>query len=172
MAMRNRTLSFVRLGRIGSPLNGFSATRAPSRLFSIPSNSASRGPRLDDGAHGEVENRHVLAALVQNEQGVLARVATLFAGRGFNIDSLVVGRTEVPELSRMTIVVNCDALQLSQVRSCYAQLYAAPTPLIVRLRWSRCALPHQLSCSFTRVDMNCAEVQVQIHTESMAPFWL
>lgn len=60
--------------------------------------------------------RHVIAALVTNEPGVLAQVAGMFAARGFNIDSLVVGRTETPELSRMTIVVNGDNAMLEQVR--------------------------------------------------------
>lgn len=60
--------------------------------------------------------RHVIAALVTNEPGVLAQVASMFAARGFNIDSLVVGRTENPELSRMTIVVNGDGAVLEQVR--------------------------------------------------------
>ncbi|MEX2673129.1 MAG: acetolactate synthase small subunit [Phycisphaeraceae bacterium] len=60
--------------------------------------------------------RHVIAALVTNEPGVLAQVAGMFAARGFNIDSLVVGRTDNPELSRMTIVVNGDDAVLEQVR--------------------------------------------------------
>ena len=60
--------------------------------------------------------RHVIAALVTNEPGVLSHVAGMFAARGFNIDSLVVGRTETPELSRMTIVVHGDHATLEQVR--------------------------------------------------------
>lgn len=60
--------------------------------------------------------KHVLSALVQNEPGVLAHVAGMFAARGFNIDSLVVGRTEDPDLSRMTIVVIGDDHVLEQVR--------------------------------------------------------
>jgi len=60
--------------------------------------------------------RHVIAALVTNEPGVLAQVAGMFAARGFNIDSLVVGRTENPELSRMTIVTTGDDSVLEQVR--------------------------------------------------------
>ncbi len=60
--------------------------------------------------------RHVISALVQNESGVLAHVAGMFAARGFNIDSLVVGRTEDPDLSRMTIVVVGDDSVLEQVR--------------------------------------------------------
>ena len=64
-----------------------------------------------------VQGRHVIGALVQNEQGVLAGVANLFAGRGYNIDSLVVGRTEIPELSRITIVVTGADDSINQVRS-------------------------------------------------------
>jgi acetolactate synthase-1/3 small subunit len=60
--------------------------------------------------------RHVITALVQNRPGVLAHVAGMFAARGFNIDSLVVGRTEEPDLSRMTIVVIGDDRILEQVR--------------------------------------------------------
>jgi acetolactate synthase-1/3 small subunit len=66
--------------------------------------------------------RHVISALVMNEPGVLARVAGMFSARGFNIDSLVVGRTENPELSRMTIVVNADDNTLEQVRKQLAKL--------------------------------------------------
>src|SRR5690606_20156607 len=64
----------------------------------------------------QVAMRHVIAAMVTNEPGVLAQVAGMFAARGFNIHSLVVGRTENPEISRMTIVVNGDSLILEQVR--------------------------------------------------------
>ena len=60
--------------------------------------------------------KHVISALVQNTPGVLAHVAGMFSARGFNIDSLVVGRTEEPELSRMTIVVVGDDRVLEQVR--------------------------------------------------------
>ncbi|MGB2821423.1 MAG: acetolactate synthase small subunit [Phycisphaerae bacterium] len=60
--------------------------------------------------------KHVITALVQNQPGVLAHVAGMFAARGFNIDSLVVGRTEDPELSRMTIVAVGDDRVLEQIR--------------------------------------------------------
>jgi len=66
--------------------------------------------------------KHVIAALVANEPGVLARVAGMFAARGFNIDSLVVGRTENPEFSRMTIVVSGDMSTLEQVRKQLAKV--------------------------------------------------
>jgi acetolactate synthase-1/3 small subunit len=66
--------------------------------------------------------RHVISALVVNEPGVLANVAGMFAARGFNIDSLVVGRTDNPELSRMTIVCTANENTLEQVRKQLAKL--------------------------------------------------
>ena len=60
-------------------------------------------------------SRHTLSVLVENKPGVLARIAGLFARRGFNIDSLAVGPTEHPEVSRMTIVVNVAESPLEQV---------------------------------------------------------
>ncbi len=59
--------------------------------------------------------RHTLSVLVENKPGVLARIAGLFSRRGFNIDSLAVGPTEHPEVSRMTIVVNVETSPLEQV---------------------------------------------------------
>jgi acetolactate synthase-1/3 small subunit len=59
--------------------------------------------------------RHTLSVLVENRPGVLARTASLFARRGFNIESLAVGPTESDEISRMTIVVNVEAHPLEQV---------------------------------------------------------
>jgi len=58
---------------------------------------------------------HTLSVLVENKPGVLARVAQLFSRRGFNIDSLAVGQTENPEVSRITIVLNADSAPLEQV---------------------------------------------------------
>ena len=60
-------------------------------------------------------SKHTLSVLVENKPGVLARIAALFSRRGFNIDSLAVGPTEHPEISRMTVVVEVDALPLEQV---------------------------------------------------------
>lgn len=59
--------------------------------------------------------RHVLSVLVKNSAGVLTRVAGLFSRRGFNIDSLTVGRTEDIDISRMTIVVAGDMEVVEQV---------------------------------------------------------
>ena len=58
---------------------------------------------------------HTLSVLVEDKPGVLARVASLFSRRGFNIESLAVGPTETDGLSRMTIVVNVEDFPLEQV---------------------------------------------------------
>jgi len=60
-------------------------------------------------------NRHTLSVVVENKPGILVRIAGLFSRRGFNIDSLAVGPTEHPEISRMTIVVDCADHPLEQV---------------------------------------------------------
>ncbi|GGW46721.1 MULTISPECIES: acetolactate synthase small subunit [Streptomyces] len=61
-------------------------------------------------------SKHTLSVLVENTPGILARIAALFSRRGFNIDSLAVGVTEHPEISRITIVVNViEELPLEQV---------------------------------------------------------
>ena len=66
--------------------------------------------------------KHLISALVENKPGVLAHVAGMFAARAFNIDSLVVGRTEDPALSRMTIVVVGDDRVVEQVRKQLAKI--------------------------------------------------
>ena len=66
--------------------------------------------------------KHIISALVENKPGVLAHVAGMFAARAFNIDSLVVGRTEDPQLSRMTIVVVGDDRVVEQVRKQLAKV--------------------------------------------------
>jgi len=58
---------------------------------------------------------HVLSLLVEDKPGLLTRVAGLFARRGFNIESLAVGKSEVPGLSRITVVVDVEATPLEQV---------------------------------------------------------
>ncbi|MDR3687076.1 MAG: acetolactate synthase small subunit [Coriobacteriia bacterium] len=58
---------------------------------------------------------HTLSVLVENKPGVLTRVTSLFARRGFNIDSLAVGPTEDPRLSRITIVVSAEDTPLEQI---------------------------------------------------------
>ena len=60
--------------------------------------------------------KHTLVALVQDKPGVLNRVVSLFRRRGFNIDSIAVGHSEVPHLSRVTIIVNGTTATVEQVR--------------------------------------------------------
>jgi len=63
----------------------------------------------------QLQQQHTITALVENHPGVLARVAGLFARRGFNIESLTVSGTDQPEISRMTIVVGGDHRVLEQI---------------------------------------------------------
>ncbi len=74
-------------------------------------------------------HRHIISALVENEHGVLAKVAGLFAARGFNIESLTVGPTDDVTLSRMTIVLLADDETLEQV---VKQLRRVPTTVKVQ----------------------------------------
>jgi len=64
--------------------------------------------------------KHTISVIVENKPGVLSRVAGLFARRGFNIESLAVGVTEIPSVSRMTIVAEGDERDLEQITK---QLY-------------------------------------------------
>ena len=60
--------------------------------------------------------KHTLVALVEDKPGVLTRMAGLFRRRGFNIESIVVGRSEVPHISRMTIVLSGSTTMVEQLR--------------------------------------------------------
>ena len=59
--------------------------------------------------------KHTLSVLVENKPGALMRISSMFARRGFNIESLAVGPTERPDVSRITIRVDCDAAALEQI---------------------------------------------------------
>jgi len=61
-------------------------------------------------------DKHIISLLVENSAGVLSRIAGLFSRRGYNIDSLSVGETETPGISRMTIGVTGDAQMLEQIK--------------------------------------------------------
>jgi len=62
-----------------------------------------------------MEMKKTISVLVENQPGVLARIAGLFSGRAFNIDSLAVGETEDPQVSRMTIVARGEEMILEQI---------------------------------------------------------
>jgi acetolactate synthase-1/3 small subunit len=70
----------------------------------------------DNQPEGAMESEHTISVLVENKSGVLAHIAGLFSGRGFNISELSVGETESPEYSRMTIVVKGDDLIVEQIK--------------------------------------------------------
>ena len=72
-------------------------------------------PPTSPNQRGQVTNHHVLSVLVQNRPGVLARVAGLFARRGYNIFSLAVAPAEDEGMSRITIVIDVDSAPLEQV---------------------------------------------------------
>ena len=71
---------------------------------------------------GTTKHKHTVVALVEDHPGVLNRVVSLFRRRGFNIDSIAVGHSEQPHLSRMTIVVNGGDLMVEQVRKQLAKV--------------------------------------------------
>ena len=104
-----------------------------------PARSSERGRGL--------MTRHTLSVLVENKPGVLARVSALFSRRGFNIDSLAVGPTENPDVSRMTIVVDAEAAPLEQVTKQLNKLinvsrsssWTAAPRCSASCCWSRCA---------------------------------
>lgn len=70
------------------------------------------------------ERKCVLSILVQNEPGVLSHIAGMFSARGYNIDSLVVGRTEDPQFSRMVLVTTGSELTLEQIRKQLGKIVA------------------------------------------------
>jgi acetolactate synthase I/III small subunit len=70
---------------------------------------------IDHAASRQNEQKHTLVALVENKPGVLNRVASLFRRRNFNIDSLAVGTTDDPKISRMTIVVDASKTNAEMV---------------------------------------------------------
>ncbi|KAI8922687.1 small subunit of acetolactate synthase-domain-containing protein [Entophlyctis helioformis] len=100
------------------------ARRMRRRLPFIPTNISP--PSAEEAVNNILYNapssapapssRHILSLLCTNESGSLSRIAGIIAGRGFNIESLVVAKTEVPDLSRMTIVVNGGDGQVAQVQ--------------------------------------------------------
>lgn len=69
-----------------------------------------------------IEPKHIITALVSNKPGVLNRISSLFRRRGFNIESLAVGHSEDPDMSRLTIVVDGADTMVEQVRKQLAKL--------------------------------------------------
>jgi acetolactate synthase-1/3 small subunit len=76
----------------------------------------------NNGDYNEAEQKHTFAVLVENKFGVLAKVASLFSARGYNIDSLCVGVTQDPSVSRITLVTSGDVQILEQIRKQLSKL--------------------------------------------------
>src|SRR6476469_6514646 len=87
----------------------------PARATTRSSRPGTPGPTTTATRWSDMATTHTLSVLVEDKPGVLARVASLFSRRGFNISSLAVGPTEQPTVSRMTIVVEVEGLPLEQV---------------------------------------------------------
>ena len=98
--------------------------------------------------------QHTLAVLVENSPGVLARVASLFSRRGYNIDSLAVGPTEDPQVSRMTIVLNLEGHALDQVS---AQLFKLVN--VIGIQEMKESNSRQRELLFVKVEATKGEVE-------------
>ncbi|KAJ3028617.1 UNVERIFIED_CONTAM: hypothetical protein HDU68_001274 [Siphonaria sp. JEL0065] len=109
-AMVNISAKPARLRRI-NPLT-ILGTNAPPEPEEAVDNILYNAPKPSKGP----TNRHVLTLLVANETGVLSRISGVIAARGFNIESIVVCKTEVPALSRMTVVLKGKAAEIDQAR--------------------------------------------------------
>ena len=71
-----------------------------------------------------IVTRHTLSVLVENTAGVLSQVSRLFSRKGYNIESLAVGTTDDPEVSRITIEVKCDDLMVEQIINQLRKLFS------------------------------------------------
>src|SRR6266550_2381535 len=101
---------------------------------------------------------------VENKPGVLTRVASLFRRRAFNIDSLTVGRTEKPEVSRMTIVVDADRDQALRVE---ANLYKLVNVLFVENITSKAAISRDLAMIKVSAKHDARSHVVELAPESL-----
>ena len=116
--------------------------------------------------------RHVLNCLVQNEPGVLSRVSGILAGRGFNIDSLVVCRTEIRDLSRMCIVISGQDGVVEQARRQLEDLVRFPSSPITFFNFKKS--PTGASVGRTRLhgdahDLPRASPRQGIHSRARVP---
>lgn len=94
-------------------------------------------------------NKHTVVALVENKPGVLNRVASLFRRRNYNVDSLTVGRTHKPHVSRMTIVVD---VRRTSVRQIVANLYKLVNVIDVRYLTDQPHVSRDLALIKVRAD--------------------
>lgn len=103
--------------------------------------------------------QHTLSVLVENRAGVLSRVSGLFSRRGFNIESLAVGTTQNPEISRITIVVHGDEYLVEQITK---QLHKLPDVLMVKHLADSAFLSRQLVLIKVKTDSKNRSEVLQI----------
>ncbi len=123
------------------PANG-SRPAAGAAAASIPPPAPATEPQARHVPGSGAAHRHVLVAVVNNQPGVLNRVANLFRARGFNIESLAVGRTDRPDISRMTITLRGDDVAVEQATK---QLYKLIDVLKVQDVTSEACIEHELA---------------------------
>jgi len=102
---------------------------------------------------------HLLSVLVENHAGVLSRVAGLFSRRGFNIESLAVGTTEDPDISRMTIIVEGDDKTVEQVSK---QLNKLIDVIKLRILSKENSISRELSMIKVKTDKSTRSEIIQI----------
>lgn len=125
----------------------FSPARAadpasPAPPPAVPAPAAEGQPAVRSIPGSGTARRHVLVAVVNNRPGVLNRVANLFRARNFNIESLAVGHTERPDVSRMTITLRGDDVAVEQVAK---QLYKLIDVLKVQDVTAEPRIEHELA---------------------------
>ncbi|KAJ3202785.1 hypothetical protein HDU83_004720 [Entophlyctis luteolus] len=132
-ARESRAVKGIREKRL-NPLAALSAV-APGEVEEVVDNILYNTPAKPTGT----TDRHILTLLVSNETGVLSRISGVIAARGFNIDSIVVCKTEVAALSRMTIVLKGQSAEITQAKRqledlvpVWAVLDYAGTPIVER----------------------------------------
>ena len=106
-----------------------------------------------------MEGKHILSVLVKNSAGVLSRVSGLFSRRGYNIDSLTVGRTENKEISRMTITLNGDDDVLEQVKKQVDKL--EDVIKVIDINWATLICPN-IKLSVLNPSINNLPIEYQI----------
>ena len=104
-------------------------------------------------------NKHLLSVLVENHPGVLSRIAGLFSRRGFNIESLAVGTTEDPDISRMTIIVAGDDKTVEQVSK---QLNKLIDVITLKILSKENSVSRELSLIKVGTDKNTRSEIIQI----------
>ena len=117
-----------------------------------------------------IVTRHTLSVLVENAPGVLSQVSRLFSRKGYNIESLAVGTTDDPEVSRITIEVKCDDLMVEQIINQLRKLFSVysvrllPPNGAARLSAPRGAGAEVFGKLLHAQRLDCRRHQLRLHT--------